>query len=68
MQGKDGRESAVYISFRSIEPVRKCELCGDVLHRFVGTGGQVGGPIFWEFKRIKNGSALHDTGRFRQGA
>ena len=29
MQGKNRRESAVYISFRSIEPVRKCMFFGN---------------------------------------
>ncbi len=42
--------------FDSIEPVPKGEFGGDVLHRVVGTGGQSGGTILWEFKRTKNWS------------
>ena len=42
--------------FDSIEPVPKGEYGGDVLHRVVGTGGQPGGTILWEFKRTKNWS------------
>lgn len=40
----------------AIEPVPKGEFGGDVLHRVVGTGGQAGGTILWEFKRTKNWS------------
>ncbi len=42
--------------FDAIEPVPKGEFGGDVLHRVVGTGGQSGGTILWEFKRTKNWS------------
>lgn len=42
--------------FDTIEPVPKGEYGGDVLHRVVGTGGQTGGTILWEFKRTKNWS------------
>ena len=42
--------------FDTIEPVPKGEYGGDVLHRVVGTGGQPGGTILWEFKRTKNWS------------
>ena len=42
--------------FDSIEPVPKGEFGGDVLHRVVGSGGQSGGTILWEFKRTKNWS------------
>ncbi len=42
--------------FDAIEPVPKGEYGGDVLHRVVGTGGQTGGTILWEFKRTKNWS------------
>ena len=42
--------------FDSIDPVPKGEYGGDVLHRVVGTGGQTGGTILWEFKRTKNWS------------
>ena len=42
--------------FDAIEPVPKGEYGGDVLHRVVGTGGQSGGTILWEFKRTKNWS------------
>ena len=42
--------------FDTIEPVPKGEFGGDVLHRVVGTGGQAGGTILWEFKRTKNWS------------
>ncbi|SOD22800.1 DUF2130 domain-containing protein [Nitrosomonas ureae] len=42
--------------FDAIEPVPKGEYGGDVLHRVVGTGGQTGGIILWEFKRTKNWS------------
>lgn len=42
--------------FDAIEPVPKGEYGGDVLHRVVGTGGQPGGTILWEFKRTKNWS------------
>uniref|UniRef100_E6QQ29 DUF2130 domain-containing protein n=1 Tax=mine drainage metagenome TaxID=410659 RepID=E6QQ29_9ZZZZ len=42
--------------FDSIEPVPKGEFGGDVLHRVVGSGGQAGGTILWEFKRTKNWS------------
>lgn len=42
--------------FDAIEPVPKGEYGGDVLHRVVGTGGQLGGTILWEFKRTKNWS------------
>lgn len=42
--------------FDAIEPVPKGEFGGDVLHRVVGTGGQTGGTILWEFKRTKNWS------------
>ncbi len=40
--------------FDAIEPVPKGEYGGDVLHRVVGTSGQSGGTILWEFKRTKN--------------
>lgn len=42
--------------FDAIEPVPKGEFGGDVLHRVIGTGGQSGGTILWEFKRTKNWS------------
>ena len=42
--------------FDAIEPVPKGEFGGDVLHRVVGTSGQSGGTILWEFKRTKNWS------------
>ncbi len=42
--------------FDSIDPVPKGEFGGDVLHRVVGSGGQSGGTILWEFKRTKNWS------------
>ena len=42
--------------FDTIEPVPKGEFGGDVLHRVIGSGGQVGGTILWEFKRTKNWS------------
>ncbi len=42
--------------FDAIEPVPKGEFGGDVLHRVVGAGGQIGGTILWEFKRTKNWS------------
>ena len=42
--------------FDTIEPVPKGEFGGDVLHRVVGAGGQIGGTILWEFKRTKNWS------------
>lgn len=42
--------------FDSIEPVPKGEFGGDVLHRVIGSGGQVGGTLLWEFKRTKNWS------------
>ena len=42
--------------FDAIEPVPKGEFGVDVLHRVVGTGGQSGGTILWEFKRTKNWS------------
>ena len=42
--------------FDSIEPVPKGEYGGDVLHRVVGSSGQSGGTILWEFKRTKNWS------------
>ena len=42
--------------FDAIEPVPKGEFGGDVLHRVVGSGGQSGGTILWEFKRTKNWS------------
>lgn len=42
--------------FDAIEPVPKGEYGGDVLHRVVGTSGQTGGTILWEFKRTKNWS------------
>lgn len=42
--------------FDVIEPVPKGEFGGDVLHRVVGSGGQSGGTILWEFKRTKNWS------------
>ncbi|MGC2459203.1 MAG: DUF2130 domain-containing protein [Gallionellaceae bacterium] len=42
--------------FDSIEPVAKGEFGGDVLHRVIGSGGQSGGTILWEFKRTKNWS------------
>lgn len=42
--------------FDAIEPVPKGEYGGDVLHRVIGTGGQPGGTILWEFKRTKNWS------------
>ncbi len=42
--------------FDTIDPVPKGEFGGDVLHRVVGTGGQSGGTILWEFKRTKNWS------------
>jgi hypothetical protein len=42
--------------YDSIEPVPKGEFGGDVLQRIVGTGGQLGGTILWEFKRTKNWS------------
>jgi hypothetical protein len=42
--------------FDNIEPVPKGEFGGDVLHRVVGSGGQSGGTILWEFKRTKNWS------------
>lgn len=42
--------------FDAIEPVPKGEFGGDVLHRVIGTGGQNGGSILWEFKRTKNWS------------
>ena len=42
--------------FDAIEPVPKGEYGGDVLHRVVGTSGQSGGAILWEFKRTKNWS------------
>lgn len=42
--------------FDSIDPVPKGEYGGDVLHRVVGTCGQTGGTILWEFKRTKNWS------------
>ncbi|HMU63238.1 MAG TPA: DUF2130 domain-containing protein [Nitrosomonas sp.] len=42
--------------FDTIEPVPKGEYGGDVLHRVVGTGGQTGGTILWEFKCTKNWS------------
>jgi len=40
--------------FDAIEPVPKGEFGGDILHRVIGTGGQRGGTILWEFKRTKN--------------
>jgi hypothetical protein len=46
----------VKFPFDSIEPVPKGEFGGDVLHRVVGSGGQSGGTILWEFKRTKNWS------------
>ncbi|MDO8894930.1 MAG: hypothetical protein Q7U93_08185 [Nitrosomonas sp.] len=46
-----------------MEPVRKGEFSSDVLYRAFGTDGQAGGAILWEFKRIKNWSALHNAGR-----
>lgn len=42
--------------FDTIEPVPKGEFGGDVLHRVIGSGGQVGGTLLWEFKRTKNWS------------
>lgn len=42
--------------FDAIEPVPKGEFGGDVLHRVIGSGGQVGGTLLWEFKRTKNWS------------
>lgn len=42
--------------FDAIEPVPKGEFGGDVLHRVVGTSGQSGGTILWEFKSTKNWS------------
>ncbi len=42
--------------FDAIEPVPKGEYGGDVLHRVVGSSGQSGGAILWEFKRTKNWS------------
>jgi hypothetical protein len=42
--------------FDAIEPVPKGEFGGDVLHRVVGSSGQSGGTILWEFKRTKNWS------------
>ena len=42
--------------FDTIEPVPKGEFGGDVLHRVIGSGGQAGGTILWEFKRTKNWS------------
>uniref|UniRef100_E6QTC4 DUF2130 domain-containing protein n=1 Tax=mine drainage metagenome TaxID=410659 RepID=E6QTC4_9ZZZZ len=46
----------VKFPFDSIEPVPKGEFGGDVLHRVIGSGGQSGGTILWEFKRTKNWS------------
>ncbi len=42
--------------FDAIEPVPKGEFGGDVLHRVIGSGGQIGGTLLWEFKRTKNWS------------
>lgn len=42
--------------FDTIEPVPKGEFGGDVLHRVIGSGGQIGGTLLWEFKRTKNWS------------
>lgn len=42
--------------YDAIEPVPKGEFGGDVLHRVVGAGGQIGGTMLWEFKRTKNWS------------
>ncbi|MBP6057722.1 MAG: DUF2130 domain-containing protein [Nitrosomonas sp.] len=42
--------------YDAIEPVPKGEYGGDVLHRVIGAGGQIGGTILWEFKRTKNWS------------
>jgi hypothetical protein len=40
----------------SVEPVPKGEFGGDVIHRVVGSAGQVCGTILWESKRTKNWS------------
>lgn len=42
--------------FDAIEPVPKGEFGGDVLHRVIGSSGQIGGTLLWEFKRTKNWS------------
>ena len=39
-----------------IEPVPKGEHGGDILHRVIGTSGQLCGTILWESKRAKNWS------------
>jgi len=40
----------------SVEPVPKGEFGGDVIHRVVGSAGQICGTILWESKRTKNWS------------
>ena len=44
--------------FDMIEPVPKGDFGGDVLHRVMGGGGQVGGTILWETKRTRNWSDM----------
>lgn len=44
--------------FDAIEPVPKGDYGGDVLHRVLGSGGQVGGTILWETKRTRNWSDM----------
>jgi hypothetical protein len=39
-----------------VEPVPKGEHGGDLVHRVVGSGGQVAGTILWESKRTKSWS------------
>lgn len=44
--------------FDAIEPVPKGDYGGDVLHRVMGNGGQLGGTILWETKRTRNWSDM----------